>query len=131
MDIALETKVISKFMHPSKRERYIDFCQKNTTRRKFIDELSRSQTFQNDLFEKIDESESEIIKRIAAKFGINDCYIISENAKIDGQRMGIDDALKLAISPWSDTTTLIVLGDAQLIYREHDGVKNKWISKIK
>jgi len=131
MDTVLETKVISKFMRQSKRDRYIDFIQKNTTRHKFIDELSHSQTFKDDLFEKIDGSEAETIRRIAVKFGIRDCYIISENAKIDGQRMGIDDALKLAISPWSDTTTLIVLGDAQLIYREHDGVKNKWISKIK
>lgn len=131
MDIALELKVISKFIRQNKHGRYLDFIKTDKTRKKFIREISSVQVFHRDLFENIDGSEAETIRRVSKKLGINDCYIISENTKIDGQRFGIDQALTEAISPWSDTTTLIVFGDAQVVYREHDGLNNKWISKIK
>lgn len=58
-----------------------------------------------------------------------DCYIISTNKAIDGQRLDTKTALDQAISGWADHGTLIIFGDADLIYREHEGQNNRWISK--
>ncbi len=129
-DIDLESKVINKFVLKSKRDRYIGFIQKENTRSKFIEELSHGQIFHDDLFENIHGPEDDLIMAVVKKLGVKDCYIISEDKSIDGQRLSIEEALSKAISPWSDTFTLIVFGDAEIIYREHDGMKNKWISKI-
>ncbi|MES2620100.1 MAG: hypothetical protein V4615_04540 [Bacteroidota bacterium] len=128
-DTELEKKVINKFIIKNKRDRYLGFIQNDKTRKKFLDDLSHGQMFQADLFESITEHESEVIKKISLKLGVKDCYIISENEKLDGKRLDIDTALNEAISPWSDISTIIVFGDGQVIYREHDGAKNRWISK--
>ncbi|HTA61407.1 MAG TPA: hypothetical protein VK835_03085 [Bacteroidia bacterium] len=130
IDFAIETKVINKFVTKNKQERYLGFIQADKTRSKFIDELSHGQTFEDKLFQVIEGLETDIIKAAFKKLGVKDCYIISENKAIDGQRLGIQETLNNALSPWSDTFTLIVFGDAQIIYREHDGLKNKWISKV-
>jgi hypothetical protein len=63
------------------------------------------------------------------KRAFKDCYIISTNNAIDGQRLDIKTALDQALSGWADHGTLIVFGDAELIYREHEGQNNRWISK--
>jgi len=129
-DITLEIAVINKFVSKNKRERYVDFTQKEKTRRKFLDDLSHGQMFDDTLFQKIEGNEEGEIKKVVKKLGVKDCYIISENESIDGKRLPIDEALNNAISPWSDTGTILVFGDAQVIYREHEGPKNKWISKL-
>lgn len=129
-DRNLEIKVINKFVTKNKRDRYLGFIQNDKTRSKFINDLSHGQIFEDSLFQPIQGHESDNIKAAFKKLDVKDCYIISENKAIDGQRLNIDEALSKALSPWSDTATLIVFGDAQIIYREHDGLKNKWISKM-
>ena len=128
-DIILETKVINKFVSEQKRDRYIEFIQKINTRKKFLNDLSNKDIFDNNCFEPVSGKEEITIRNLAKTLGITDCYIVSENKNIDGKRINIEDALENAISPWSDTSTLIVFGDARVIYREHEGYNNRWISK--
>lgn len=126
-EIELEQKVIQTFIREDKRDRFIGFLQKDKHRPKFLKELFHGQIFRADLFKPI-EGPDEIRNAIKA-LGIKDCYIISENRSIDGRRLEMDTALREAIAPWADTGTILVFGDAQVIYREQEGPGNKWIGK--
>lgn len=127
-ELDLETKVIERFILKEKRDRYLSFIKKRETRKKFIKDLSHINFLNEELFEKVDGNEYEIIKARIKKLGsLSDCYVISENQNIDCRRLDIDTALKETIG--ADTGTLLVFGDAQIVYAEAEGFKNRWISK--
>ncbi len=90
--------MINKFVLKSKRDRYIVFIQKENTRSKFLNDLSHGEIFDGELFEKINGSEDDLLKTIVKKLEVQDCYVISENKSIDGQRLSIQEALSKAIS---------------------------------
>ncbi|ALJ00706.1 hypothetical protein [Rufibacter tibetensis] len=129
-ETALEAKVIKGFINSTKIERYLGFISNDKTRSKFTKDLSKAGIFQEGMFERINGDEVRAIKeRIKDLGNTDDCYIISENSIIDSKRYNIETALNKAISPWSDTGTLIVFGDAEVIYREAEGMHNRWISR--
>jgi hypothetical protein len=129
-NIDIESKVIERYIIKTKRDRYLALIKKDKTREKFISELYHADFFQEDLFDKIDGHENEIIKdRIKHLGNIKDCYVISTNPKVDRKVLDIETVLKDAISIWADEGTLIVFGDAEIIYREAEGPNKKWISK--
>ena len=127
-EIDLEIKVITKFLNSAKRDRYVNFVQNGKNRPKFLKDLSKSDFLNQNLFESVDGNESEIIKnRIKSIGNINDCYVISENKNIDQKRMSIDNALIETIG--ADQGTLLVFGNAEIVYSEAEGFNNRWISK--
>jgi hypothetical protein len=130
-DINLETKVIRKFVLKEKQERYLTFIQKDKTRYKFLNDLYHPTFFRVDLFKQISgQHESDEIKEVIQQLNVSDCYIISTNRDIDGKRMDTDRALKEALSDWADRGTLLIFGDAEIVYREHEGPKDRWISRL-
>ncbi|WP_194778657.1 hypothetical protein [Pararhodonellum marinum] len=128
-DINIETKVIENYIVKSKRERYLNFIKKPKTRKKFTDELAHFSS-QLDNFEEIKTSEWDVIneklKRIKST---QDCYVISENSEIDGKRMKIDNALTETIG--MGMGTLIVFGNADLVFYEGEGPSDRWIKDLK
>lgn len=81
-----------------------------------------------ELFEKVGGDEHEMIRNRIRKIGdLKDCYVISENRDIDGRRLEIKSALKETIG--ADLGTLLVFGDAEIVYAEAEGFNNRWISK--
>src|SRR5688572_16618681 len=113
----IEKKVIERFIIKSKRERFLTFIQKDKTRIKFIKELSHINFLRDDLFEDVIGNEYEVVKaKISILKNIKDCYIISENNKLDQKRMDIKTALREIIG--SDMGSLIVFGDAEIVYSE-------------
>ena len=129
-EIDLEIKVITKFLNSAKRDRYVNFVQNGKTRPKFLKDLSKSDFLNQNLFESVDGNESDIIKdRIKSIENIKDCYVISENKNIDQKRMSIENALTEAIG--ADEGTLLVFGNAEIVYSEAEGFNNRWISKKK
>jgi hypothetical protein len=114
-NIDIESKVIERYIIKTKRDRYLALIKKDKTREKFISELYHADFFQEDLFDKLGN--------------IKDCYVISTNPKVDRKVLDIETVLKDAISIWADEGTLIVFGDAEIIYREAEGPNKKWISK--
>jgi hypothetical protein len=129
-EIDLEIKVITKFLNSAKRDRYVNFIQNEKNRPKFLKDLSKSDFLNQNLFESLDGNESEIIKdRIKSIGNIKDCYVISENKNIDQKRMSIDNALIETIG--ADQGTLLVFGNAEIVYSEAEGFNNRWISKRK
>ena len=127
-NIDLESKVIDRFIIKTKRDRYLTFIKSEKTRPKFINDLSHVNFLQNDLFDTVEGNEYEFIKqRIKGLGNQQDCYVISENKRIDKKRLDIDTALTETIG--ADHGTLLVFGDAEILYREAEGFNNRWISK--
>jgi hypothetical protein len=56
-------------------------------------------------------------------------YVIGENAAIDTQTLALNDALRQVVG-WGAGTSL-VFGDADLIFVELDGLRNRYMSKPK
>jgi hypothetical protein len=127
-DIALEAKVIKRFVIEPKQERFLAFLKSEKTRKKFTEVLSQANVFKEELFERIDGEVETAIRELVRSF--KNGYIISENREIDQHILDIETALKTALSPWSDTGTLIIFGDAEIVYWEYEGIKNRFISKI-
>jgi predicted patatin/cPLA2 family phospholipase len=127
-NIDIEAKVIQRFVIKTKQDRYLTFIKSEKTRPKFINDLSHINFLREDLFDKVEGNEYEFIKqRIKALGNLKDCYVISENKLIDKKRLGIDTALTETIG--ADQGTLLVFGDAEILYSEAEGFNNRWISK--
>lgn len=128
-NIDIESKVIDRFVIKTKRDRYLTFIKSEKARPKFIHDLSHVNFLRVDLFDKVEGNEYEFIKqRIKGLGKLKDCYVISENKRIDKKRLDIDTALTETIG--ADQSTLLVFGNAEILYSEAEGFNNRWISKI-
>ena len=127
-NIKLESKLIKKFFVKEKQNRLIEFIQTEKKRKKFIDELNKNNLLQTDLFEEIKGNEFEVIESKIRKIkNLTKCYVISEISNLDGELMDIKDALSQIIG--SDSESIIVFGDCEIIYVEKEGFNNRLISK--
>ena len=125
----LEIKVIKKFVDKAKQDRYIQFISSSKNRHKFINDLSHFNFFQWDKFEPVKGIEEQVILQALKENGVADktCYVISENADIDAKTLEIKKAI-------SDTVgygmgTILVFGDADIIYFESETINTRYISK--
>lgn len=127
-NLDLESKVIERFVTKSKKERYLTFIKSDKNRKKFLKELSHFNDLKRDLFEEIKGNELQILRdRIKSLGNIKDCYIISELSEFDQKRHEIDSALSEVIG--RGMGTIIVFGDAEMIFYEEEGPSVRWISK--
>lgn len=127
-NLDIETKVVERFVIKTKRDRYLTFIKNDKTREKFISDLHHMNFLQTDLFDKVDGNEYDVIKaRIKSLGNLSDCYLISDSSRLDKKILDIDTALRETIG--SDSGTIIVFGDAEIIYSEAEGLNNRWISK--
>jgi len=124
----LEIKVIERFVVKTKRDRYLTFIKNTKTRDKFLKELSHFKDLRQDLFEELKSDERKKIKEKLNRLrNIKDCYLISENSKLDSNRLDIETALNEIIG--HGMGTLIVFGDAEIVYYEGEGPSDRYISK--
>lgn len=124
----LETKVIKRFVIKRKQDRYLQFITNQDRRRSFANQLAHFADFKYDLFEEVKGNERTFIKnKIKSLLKVKDCYVISANVQIDQQRLDIDTALDEIIG--FGIGTLLVFGDAELIYYEAEGPSDRWITK--
>jgi hypothetical protein len=125
----LEQKVINRFVTKSKRERYLQFVTSAKNRKKFIAALHSGQFFVASALERVTGIEKNVLQQALAQLGITaqTCYVISENAVIDTQTLALSDALRQVVG-WG-AGTILVFGEADLIFVELDGLRNRYISK--
>ena len=125
----IETKVIQRFVVSAKRERYLGFIRTLKSRHKFTSDLGHFKHLQNGLFENVTGNVEEIILGKIKQLGsLNDCYLISESPILDQKRLPIDVALSETIG--SGMGTLIVFGDAEIVYYEGEGPNERCISVL-
>jgi hypothetical protein len=129
MNLELEKLVIEKFIVKTKCDRYLTFIQSEKNRKKFTFQLAHFRDLRLDLFDEIIGNEWEIIEdRIQSIRNIKDCYIISENSEIDQKIMDIETALNETIA--KGMGTLIVFGNAEVVFYEGESPNNRWISNL-
>ena len=128
-NLALELKVIETFIHKDKQARYKQFVTADKTRLKFIRDLPHFNSFKNEKFEKIKVDEKinimERLKRL--KIDSSKCYIISVNPKLDTRILDTGFALDQIIG--YGMGTILVFGDADVVYFEGEGPSDRLISK--
>ena len=128
MDIELESKVIKRFVIKDKRDRFLSFISNNKNRGKFTFELAHFKDLDFRLFEEVKGDERKMIKdKVKVLPKLTDCYLISEDKELDGKRLSVDDALRDTIG--LGMGTIVVFGDAEIIFYEGEGPSNRWISK--
>ena len=118
------------FVRKDKRDRCLTFISKLKTRNKFVSELAHFSDFEPDYFDKITGDIRHIIQtRIKTIKNQTDCYVISENREIDGQRINIKTALDKTIG--YGMGTILVFGDTDFIYFEGEESNDRLISRKK
>jgi hypothetical protein len=128
MNIALERKLIEKFVIREKKERYLGFIAKANTRRKFLSELYHFKDFDWKSFEEIpgNQNETEVILRKIDKRNITSCYVISVDENFDGKTFSVVEAIEQVESIEG---TIKIFGEAEVVYYEGEGPNNRYISK--
>lgn len=129
MNTQLEIAVIEKFVRKEKQARYKQFISSIKNRKKFIKQLPHFKDFRFELFEEVKSIEQKVLhqKLKSIKGNQNTCYIISENPNIDQKQLNIEDAIPFLNS---DFATILVFGQAEMIYYEGEPPNNKFISKV-
>ena len=127
----LESKVIQRFIVKSKQNRYIQFVNSPKNRKKFIANLAHFHDLQADAFELVSGIEEDAVRHALARQGISatTCYVISENSRIDTQTLDISEALRVTVG--YQMGTMLVFGNADMLYYESETMKIRYISKPK
>jgi hypothetical protein len=127
-NLALEVKVINRFSAKNKRERYLQFVTSTKNRKKFIADLHGGSFYEESMLERVIGIEEDAICQALKQLGIatRSCYVISENTSIDTLTLALDDVLPKVVG-WG-AGTMLVFGEADLIFVELDGFKNRFIA---
>ncbi len=128
VEIELEQKVVEKYFVKERRERYLSLLSNPKSRRKFCVSLCHfSQELNKKLFTELLKDERQaILEKIKEKGGFKDCYLISESSELDAKRMEIREALDAVVN--TNIGTLMIFGDAQVVYYEGESIKDRWVS---
>src|SRR6185503_8064990 len=124
-DIVLESSFIKRFITENKQERYLNLIANAEKRKKFISELAHFKFLDFSKFDKLNGAIESVVKQMIG--GIRDCYIISENKMIDTKRIEVESALSQVIG--YGMGTLLIFGDAKLVYYEGEAKNDRWLSK--
>ena len=125
----LESKFIHRFIVKSRQERYLQFVNSSKNRKKFIANLTHFHDLQEDAFELVSGSKEAVVRQALARQGISadTCYVISEDSRFDTQTLGISEALCETLG--HQMGTMLVFGDADVLFYESETMKMRYISK--
>ncbi|WP_125921613.1 hypothetical protein [Hymenobacter lapidarius] len=128
-NINLEIKVIKRFVNKAKRERYIQFVSSEKNRAKFIKDLSHYNFLESSLFTPVRGIEEHEILASTENNGIANttCYVISENKRIDAKFLDTKETIAATVG--HGMGTLLVFGDAEMIFYECETMNIRYISK--
>lgn len=128
-NLNLEIEVIKKFVDKTKKDRYIQFISTAKNRHKFINDLSHFNFLNWDKFDKVVSNEEQTIFTTLQKNKLVDktCYVISENKNIDTKTLDIKQAISETVG--YGMGTILVFGNADIIYYESETINTRYISK--
>ena len=128
-NLDLEIAVIKKFVDKNKQDRFIQFTSSAKSRHKFINELAHFKFFNWNKFDKIEGNEEQAILTALQKNKITDktCYAISENKNLDTKVLDINQVIHETVGYGQGT--ILVFGNAEIIYYESEEMKERYLSK--
>ncbi len=90
--------------------------------------LNKNNLLQSNLFEEINSDEYNSIESTIQRIkNLKNCYVISQILNLDGKTMEIESALTQIIG--SNSESIIIFGDCEIVYVEKEGFKNRYLSK--
>ena len=128
-NLDLEIKVIRKFVDKAKRSRYTQFVSSEKNRRKFAEDLPHFNHFDYSLLTPVKGIEEEIIMQTTKQNGVSNetCYIISEDRALDTKTLNTREAIAATVG--RGMGTILVFGDAEMIFFEGESPNTRFISK--
>jgi hypothetical protein len=125
----LERQVIRRFFEKSKRDRYLQFVTSPKNRKKLIADIHSGHVFRANVLERVTGLEEQVIQQALRQCGhaTTTFYVINENAALDTQTLLLPEALRQVVG-WG-TGTILVFGEAGLIFVKLNGLRNCYISK--
>jgi hypothetical protein len=128
-NLSLEIEVIKKFVDKTKQDRYIQFISTAKNRHKFINQLSHFNFLKWEKFDKVENNEEQTILATLQKNKVVNkrCYIISENKNIDTRTLDVQEAISETVG--YGMGTILVFGNADIIYYESEEMNTRYISK--
>jgi len=119
-----EEAVVRAFIIRKRQERYLEFLSNPTRRDKFISELAHFKALNPKCLVGIPPSQqnaSSVAELLATKGAGSRCWVISENSKLDGREMDLQEALGETIGHGMGTIISCIAG--KLGYFEDEDVK--------
>lgn len=128
-NLNLEIEFIKRFVDKTKQDRYIKFISTVKNRHKFINDLSHFNFLKWDKFDKLENNEEKAIFKMLLKNKVaaKSCYVISENKNIDTKTLDIKQAISETIG--YGMGTILIFGNADIIYYESETMNTRYISK--
>lgn len=120
MNKSLEIQVIQKFFQKAKQERYVGFISSEKKRKKFTQNLSHLKDLNWNLLQEVNSFPPTLIRN-----SFTSCYVISEDASVDGTIVSADGINSLTNT---GQASILVFGEAEQIYYEGEPPFNRYIS---
>ena len=98
-----EEQMIRAFVEPTKRDRYLQLLGNPRRRKKALDTLYHSITF-DDRYATELPSKTDVLSLLRAKGAPARCYVISSHARIDGRDMPLADVFE----PYGKLDTILI-----------------------
>jgi len=121
-----EEELIKAFFVPTKRERYLEIVSKPKKREKFLRELGHFKALDPRYVVTIPTNKrhaTDIALILAHKGAPKSCWVTSEDSRIDGQNLPLDEALHMIVGYGMGTFLSCIAG--KLAYFEDEEVR--WI----
>lgn len=122
----LELLTINRYFQQGKTKRLVDFVLNEKTRSKFIAVLAHLKDLNYSKFRQLEKDEKNTVLKLIDQHNLNQCYVISENKHIDQQFLQPEDALNETIG--YGMGTILVFGDAEIVYYEGESRGDRWVS---
>lgn len=118
-----EVAFVKAFIDPNRTERYLEFIASPKKRVKLIKELAHFKALNPACIVRIPTSQrnaSSIIELLKSKGAGSKCWMISENAKLDGREVDLETALKETVGYQMGTLISCVPGRLGYFEDEED-----------
>jgi hypothetical protein len=122
----LEILTINGFFQKEKAKRLVNLILNDDKRQKFIQLLPHLKELDYSKFRRLEKNEKSTVLEMAAEKKIKQCYVISENKRIDRQFIDAERALDETVGYGNGT--ILVFGDAEIVYYEGEERGERWVS---
>jgi hypothetical protein len=119
-----EEELVKAFILPARRERYLEFLKTPKNRAKFIEQLAHFKHLNPQFAIGISgnqQNPASLLKLLTAKGAGPNCWVISENSKMDGREMDLETALRETVGYQMGTFLSCVPGRLAYFEDEDDG----------
>ena len=116
-----EEATVQSFIIPVRRERYLEFLKSPKNRKKFIDLLAHFKHLDPKFATNVTGNQSNpsaLLKLLLGKGAGTKCWVISENAELDGKEIDLHNALKETVGRQMGTFISCIPG--KLAYFENE-----------